>query len=156
MLKRFLKRLLKNERGLTLIELLAVIVILGIVGAIAVPSIGNIIENSRRDAHVANARMMVDATRLAITSGVEITGNNFTLGELQTAGFLGDIQIPGEDADYDETNSLIALSNGPNFTYTITLTSAANAEPFIDGVTLDALDRGSVDLDQDGDADGEN
>ena len=42
-----MKQILKNEKGLTLIELLAVIVILAIVAAIAVPAIGNIIENSR-------------------------------------------------------------------------------------------------------------
>jgi type IV pilus assembly protein PilA len=40
-----LKRIIKNERGLTLIELLAVVVILGIISAIAVPSIGGLIEN---------------------------------------------------------------------------------------------------------------
>ncbi len=39
-MKKFLQKRLKNEKGLTLVELLAVIVILGIIAAIAVPSIG--------------------------------------------------------------------------------------------------------------------
>ena len=38
-----MKKQLNNEKGLTLIELLAVIVILAIIAAIAVPAIGNII-----------------------------------------------------------------------------------------------------------------
>ncbi len=43
-----LKRFIRNEKGLTLIELLAVIVILGIIAAIAIPSIGAIIDNSKK------------------------------------------------------------------------------------------------------------
>lgn len=35
-----IKKLLKNQKGFTLVELLAVIVILGIIAAIAIPSIG--------------------------------------------------------------------------------------------------------------------
>ena len=46
-MKKFLQKRLKNEKGLTLVELLAVIVILGIIAAIAIPSIGNIVENTR-------------------------------------------------------------------------------------------------------------
>lgn len=46
-MKKFLQKKLKNEKGMTLIELLAVIVILAIIAAIAIPAIGNIIENSR-------------------------------------------------------------------------------------------------------------
>ena len=61
-----MKKWLKNQKGLTLVELLAVIVILGIIAAIAVPAIGNIIENSRKDAQIANAEAMYDAARLAV------------------------------------------------------------------------------------------
>ena len=46
MIKKMRERL-TNQKGLTLIELLAVIVILGIIAAIAIPSIGNIIQNSK-------------------------------------------------------------------------------------------------------------
>ncbi len=63
-----IKRLFKNQKGFTLVELLAVIVILGIIAAIAIPSIGAIIDNSKKDAHIANAEMLVSAARLAIAS----------------------------------------------------------------------------------------
>ena len=66
-MRKHLKHL-KNEKGLTLVELLAVIVILGIIAAIAVPAVGNIIENSRKDAQIANAESIYNAARLALIS----------------------------------------------------------------------------------------
>ncbi len=62
------KGLLGNEKGLTLIELLAVIVILAIIAAIAIPSIGGIITKTKKEAHRSNAQMIVDAARYAVTT----------------------------------------------------------------------------------------
>ncbi|MGM0853315.1 MAG: type IV pilin protein [Bacillota bacterium] len=67
MLKK-MRKMLKNERGLTLVELLAVIVILGIIAAIAVPSIGNIIEKSRADAVKAEGIQALNAAKLYVAS----------------------------------------------------------------------------------------
>ena len=63
-MKKFTK-IFKNEKGLTLIELLAVIVILAIVAAIATPAIGNIIDNSRDKAILADASSVLSAAKLA-------------------------------------------------------------------------------------------
>lgn len=56
-------RKLQNERGLTLVELLAVIVILSIVGTIAFIYVGGIIENIRKDAHIANAQQVIKCSK---------------------------------------------------------------------------------------------
>lgn len=64
---KMLKNKLKEEKGLTLIELLAVIVILGIIAAIAIPTISGIIDKSKNDAKVAEALQILDAARLAYT-----------------------------------------------------------------------------------------
>lgn len=64
----FMKNLLKkrlNQKGLTLIELLAVIVILAIIAAIAVPAIGNIINNSRDKAILAETSNILAGARIA-------------------------------------------------------------------------------------------
>jgi type IV pilus assembly protein PilA len=68
-----LKKFLKNDKGLTLVELLAVIVILGIIAAIAVPSIGGIINKSKDDAKVAEAIQIINAAKLAYAENSEIT-----------------------------------------------------------------------------------
>ncbi|MEH7236194.1 type II secretion system protein [Bacillus sp. JJ1562] len=63
-----LNKYVKNQKGLTLIELLAVIVILGIIAAIAVPAIGNVIEKSRNDAVHADATQVLNAAKLYVAS----------------------------------------------------------------------------------------
>ncbi|PEL13437.1 prepilin-type N-terminal cleavage/methylation domain-containing protein [Bacillus sp. AFS017336] len=71
-----LKKLIKNERGLTLVELLAVIVILGIIAAIAIPSIGKVIQNSREDAVRADAIQVLNSADLYISSkGIPADGS---------------------------------------------------------------------------------
>ncbi|MDW0112385.1 type II secretion system protein [Sporosarcina saromensis] len=68
-MKKWLQKRLKNEKGLTLVELLAVIVILGIIAAIAVPSIGKVIDNTKDKAILADASNILSATKLAVTQG---------------------------------------------------------------------------------------
>ncbi len=62
-----MKKRMKDEKGLTLIELLAVIVILAIIAAIAIPAIGNIIENSRVKAAKADAVNILNAANMYFT-----------------------------------------------------------------------------------------
>ena len=62
-----LKQLMKKEEGFTLVELLAVIVILGIIVAIAIPAIGGVINRAETDATNAENALIQDAGRLYFT-----------------------------------------------------------------------------------------
>lgn len=66
-MRKFIQQKLKEQKGLTLIELLAVIVILAIIAAIAIPAIGNIIENSRHNAARADVQNVLASANLYFT-----------------------------------------------------------------------------------------
>lgn len=148
------KKYLKNQKGLTLIELLAVIVILGIVAAIAVPSIGKIIDNSNKDAHVANAEAMVNAAKLYVSSqnisvsDKEATPTNITLETLIANGFMDDIKDPSnKSSTYAPAGTLVAIYKpaGGAAVYKVTLVSKHSpARTYLSGVNINDLDRTDV------------
>lgn len=136
-----LKRILKNEKGLTLIELLAVVVILGIIAAIAVPSIGGLIGNTKKDAHIANAQQIANAAKTYIsTTSVTIpasTPKEVTLKQLIEGGYLDEIKDPsGTKYDIDATKVFIkntsSTSDGTTtssgYKYYVTLKGDATTE----------------------------
>ncbi|MGY3717134.1 prepilin-type N-terminal cleavage/methylation domain-containing protein [Sutcliffiella cohnii] len=125
------RNILRNEKGLTLIELLAVVVILGIIAAIAIPSIGSIIEKSRTDAVVADGQMLMNATRLAVI-------NN-------------DIELPAEGATLDVTaTDLEDYLDKYDSTKYSAATVTIDSEGKITGASLTPTGKSAITLDSNG------
>ncbi|GEK90606.1 competence type IV pilus major pilin ComGC [Alkalibacterium kapii] len=123
-----IRQMMKKEEGFTLVELLAVIVILGIIVAIAVPSIGGIINRAETKASEAEQELVVDAARLYITENgmkKDAADGSLTVKELIDAGFLEDITngeesnpTVKEDTSLKLTDSVQVNKDDSNKTYT--------------------------------------
>ena len=130
---QMLKKRIKNEKGLTLIELLAVIVILAIVAAIAVPAIGNIIDNSRYNAIKADGVNVLNAANLYFTDNPNAT--TVTVPALKQAKFLESSgKIP------NETSSTVTKVGTDGLQLTATVPSAVKGYSVtFSNATLDTI-----------------
>ena len=103
-------RILKNKKGVTLVELLAVIVILGIIAAIAVPTIGGLINRQKENA----AQATLESIEFAAVSFADgDTALIFTLQDLEDDEFI-DLK----------TNDYAVVSTGDAAPTTTTATTA--------------------------------
>ncbi|MDK8639500.1 prepilin-type N-terminal cleavage/methylation domain-containing protein [Niallia taxi] len=124
---QLLKKHIKNEKGLTLIELLAVIVILGIIAAIAIPSIANIIEKSRFDAVKADAVQILNSAQTYISANDYQTG---TLTNEQLGAYVENVDtfVTSGTGAYSVTvganGALTFTGTGKKGNVTVTITNA--------------------------------
>lgn len=78
MFQWILKKIKKNNKGFTLVELVVVIAILGILAAIAVPKLGASRKRAAITAHNANVRTLMSAATMYIADGGEIVETEWT------------------------------------------------------------------------------
>ena len=133
---------MKNKKGFTLVELLAVIVVLGIVMGIAAFAITNVLDSTRKNAFVASAKQFVDGAKLLVDADIPDT---ITVGSgkyLESCNGtyaipIGDIKTKSGNTDktpwglgYDKTNSKVFVTVSDScetFSYKIYLTESGNA-----------------------------
>ncbi|MCT4778757.1 MULTISPECIES: type II secretion system protein [Exiguobacterium] len=158
---------MRDERGLTLIELLVVVVILGIIAAIAVVAIGGLIENSRKDAVVSDAKQLVAAAKLYTSSnpvqpgevvklGIKEDKKNITPSTATTKGTAAAPRVDtlekyidemkdslNSDAAYKDSFVVVTEENG-TYEYKVTLTSDSTDYDYFEGVDPGALKRSAI------------
>ncbi len=85
--------MVKNNKGVTLVELLIVIVVMGIIAAFSIPAVGTIITNTQKDAILADA--------LSVENGAKLYCAQTTCDASQTLDW-DDIKdyVEGLDTDY--------------------------------------------------------
>ena len=122
-----MKRL--NKKGFTLVELLAVIVILAIILLIAVPSIMGVVDGAKKDAYASSVMSIINAAELKIGLDVEGTltlpaGGETIIYDIQTLS-VDNVDVIAPGADY-----AVATNKGKYSGYVVVRNSAlANATP---------------------------
>ncbi len=104
-----------NKKGFTLVELLAVIVILALLMAVAVTSMGGVLNNSRRNTTRSTAGQIIASTRLELTSayltGYVPNGIYVFTNEIVDSGGI-DNPLGGKIVYYDTTKGgAVAVPN---------------------------------------------
>jgi type IV pilus assembly protein PilA len=122
---------LKNEKGLTLIELIAVLVILGIIAAIAIPTIGNTISTQRQRAADAEWSAIMSAARFYIAENDTETA--FSMTDLFTGNYITENVVLEEDTDGTVISATDDLFTNVNGNPVIDETIPADGDVYIDG-----------------------
>lgn len=78
-----------NSKGVTLIELLIVIVVMGIIAAFAIPAYGNIINDASEKADEYNVKFIGDVIDKAYAEGVITVKNGKLFNTSTNRGYVG-------------------------------------------------------------------
>ena len=105
----------RNNKGFTLIELLGVIIILSIILLIAVPNISSILDRSKRDTYIADAKKFVSLVEYELRKGNINKPSSTELYKI-TLSYLATNDIEkdpdGNIYDVDESYVVVARKDG--------------------------------------------
>ncbi|MDD2203155.1 MAG: prepilin-type N-terminal cleavage/methylation domain-containing protein [Bacilli bacterium] len=111
--------MLKNKKGFTLVELLAVIVILAIILAIAVPGITGIINSAKKGSFESDVKMII--------TGIEYQVLGSSVDPTVTVPVVGDILSNLDDYGADPANYTAASITSMD-PITVSITSSSTSE----------------------------
>lgn len=102
---------MKNKKGFTLVELLAVIVILGVIMTIAIPNVVSTLEKNKKETFLEDAKKMISSAEYKIRSDTKIEYPNdysITILTLKTIN-SSEIEESPYDTIYSEEKSFVAI-----------------------------------------------
>ncbi len=135
---------MKNNKGVTLVELLIVIVVMGIIAAFAIPAVGTIIENTQKDSILADALAIENAAKLYCSATTCDSDQSLTWTQLSP-------YVEGiEDSYYDFTNNTGIVATKTAAGWTVDLEADGTTEwEFTQNLVPSASDRDQVIADVD-------
>jgi type IV pilus assembly protein PilA len=133
-LKNVVRNTLKDEKGLTLMEVLAVLVILGILSGIAVLNADGLIGGSKEKAHRSNAHMIVDAAKYEMKSERPFDAAPNTTVTYKLSDLLADNYL--DEAPQDPTKSGTTYDDDATLVTITQATSSAGAISYVTKITL--------------------
>lgn len=108
-----------NKKGFTLVELLAVIVILGVIMLIAIPSVGTIISNSRKNSFVSSGKMYISTMQNYMAEKMDDSSYCINVTELNDSKTADKSPINNEEIAgfviYDGTTYKAHINDGENY-----------------------------------------
>ena len=115
-----------KKKGFTLLELLAVIVILSLILVIAVPSVNRYIKQSKEKAYNTQISTIIEAAQAyaSANSGLLPRKEEFvvkiTLGQLKSSGLIKEeVKNPNDDKYFDDALTIEIKKKGETYTYDI-------------------------------------
>ena len=84
-----------NRKAFTLVELLAVIVILAVVLAVAIPRISSIIESAERSSFISSTKLLIKAVQTKL-----LEDNNFDITTINKSNMKSLLRIPDDNYSY--------------------------------------------------------
>ena len=121
---------MKNKKGFTLVELLAVIAIIALISLVAIPNIIGLSAGVKKDQMLDDAKKMISMAKYLVNKDYQIKNltkpsvcvSNVCTLQLSLLNNYGDISQDPDGGEYDQANSYVKYTKtGGTATYCVVL-----------------------------------